>query len=60
MQRQLDMTSAAMLEDTLKPYSNSDYQADRDALLSFPDARVTDVRCEVAKQTGAARAAGCQ
>jgi spore coat protein CotH len=60
MQRQSDMISAAMLEDTLKPYSNSEFQADRDALLAFPDARITYVRCEVAKQTGAARPAGCQ
>lgn len=60
MQRQLDMIDAAMLEDTLKPYSNSEYQADRETLLGFPAARVTYVRCEVAKQTGAARPAGCQ
>jgi spore coat protein H len=60
MQRQFDMINAAMTEDTLKPYSNADYQADRETLLAFPDARVTYVRCEVAKQTGAARPAGCQ
>jgi spore coat protein H len=60
MQRQFEMINTAMLEDTLKPYSNGDYQADRESLLAFPDARVTYVRCEVAKQTGAARPAGCQ
>lgn len=60
MQRQLDMINDAMLADTLKPYSNSEYQADREALLVFPAARVTYVRCEVAKQTGATRPAGCQ
>ncbi len=60
MQRQLAMINDAMLADTLKPYSNSDYQSDRDALLAFPDARITYVRCEVAKQTGATRPAGCQ
>jgi hypothetical protein len=60
MQRQFDMIDAAMTEDTLKPYSNADYQAERETLLAFPDARVTYVRCEVAKQTGAARPAGCQ
>ncbi len=60
MQRQLDMTQEAMLADTLKPYSNSEYQAARDALLLFPDARITYVRCEVAKQTGATRPSGCQ
>ena len=60
MQRQLDMTHEAMLADTLKPYSNSEYQAARDALLLFPDARITYVRCEVAKQTGTTRPSGCQ
>ena len=60
MQRQLDMIDEAMLADTLKPYSNADYQAERETLLAFPEARVTYVRCEVAKQTGAARPAGCQ
>ena len=60
MQRQLDMINDAMLADTLKPYSNSEYQSDRDALLAFPEARVTFVRCEVAKQTGAPRPSGCQ
>ena len=37
-----------------------DLEAARDTLLAFPDARITYVRCEVAKQTGAARPAGCQ
>lgn len=60
MQRQLDMIDDAMLADTLKPYSNSDYQADRTTLLAFPDARITYVRCEVAKQTGGTCPAGCQ
>ncbi len=60
MQRQLEMINDAMLADTLKPYSNAEYQSDRDALLGFPDARVTYVQCEVAKQTGAVRPSGCQ
>lgn len=60
MQRQLEMINDAMLADTLKPFSNAEYQSDRDALLGFPEARVTYVRCEVAKQTGAARPSGCQ
>ena len=60
MQRQFDMINDAMLADTLKPYSNGDYQADRGVLLAFPEARVTYVRCEVAKQTGATRPPGCQ
>jgi spore coat protein H len=60
MQRQFDMIQDAILADTLKPYSNSEYQSARDALLQFPDARITYVRCEVAKQTGATRPSGCQ
>jgi len=60
MQRQLEMINDAMLADTLKPYSNADYAAARETLLAFPEARITFVRCEVAKQTGAARPSGCQ
>ena len=60
MQRQIAMTEEAMLVDTLKPYSNGEYQTAREALLSFPEARITYVRCEVAKQTGATRPSGCQ
>jgi spore coat protein CotH len=60
MQRQFDMIQDAILADTLKPYSNNEYQAARDALLQFPEARITYVRCEVAKQTGATRPSGCQ
>lgn len=60
MQRQFDMINDAMLEDTQKPYSNSEYQAEREFLLAFPTARISYVRCEVAKVTGATRPAGCQ
>ncbi len=60
MQRQFDMTSEAMLADTLKPYSNTEYTTARDTLLAFPAARVTFVRCEVARATDAPRPAGCQ
>ena len=60
MQRQFDLISQAMQEDTQKPYSNADFAAERDRLLTFPDARVTFVRCEVSKQTGSAPPAGCQ
>ena len=60
MQRQFDLIDQAMQEDTQKPYSNADYAAERARLLAFPDARITFVRCEVSKQTGAARPAGCQ
>ena len=60
MQRQFDMIHNAMIEDTLKPYTNLEYAADRETLLAFPEARITYVRCEVAKQTGAPRPSGCQ
>ena len=50
----------AMLEDTQKPYSNAEHNAERERLLAFPDARVSFVRCEVSKLTGAAPPAGCQ
>jgi len=60
MQRQFDLITQAMLEDTQKPYSNAEYAVERDRLLAFPDARITFVRCEVSKQTGAPPPAGCQ
>lgn len=60
MQRQFDMIQEAMQADTLKPYSNSEYQSARDTMLLFPESRITYVRCEVAKQTGATRPSGCQ
>lgn len=60
MQRQFDMIHDAMISDTKKPYSNGEYLAERTALLAFPDARITYVRCEVAKTVGSPRPAGCQ
>ncbi len=60
MQRQFAMIADAMQTDTKKPYSNADHGAARDAMLAFPGERVTYVRCEVAKQTGTTRPAGCQ
>ena len=60
MQRQLDMINQAMLADTLKPYSNSEHQAARESLLTFPEQRITYVRCEVAKATGAPPPSFCR
>ena len=60
MQRQLDMINEAMLADTLKPYSNSDHQAARENLLTFPEQRITYVRCEVAKASGAPPPSSCR
>jgi hypothetical protein len=59
MQRQFDLINAAMQEDTQKPYSNADYAAERDRLLAFPDARITFVRCDVARATGATLPSSC-
>ena len=46
------------------PTANSltvdEYQAEKSKLLAFPDARITYVRCEVAKSVGTPRPAGCQ
>jgi spore coat protein H len=60
MQRQLDMINEAMLTDPLKPYSNTEHQAGREALLTFPDARITYVRCEVARGTESPLPASCR
>jgi spore coat protein CotH len=60
MQRQLDMISEAMLADPVKPYSNAEHLAGREALLNFPDARITYVRCEVARGTGSPLPAACR
>jgi spore coat protein H len=60
MQRQFDMINDAMIADGNKPYSNDEYMADRASLLAYPDARITYVRCEVAKTVGSPRPAGCQ
>ena len=60
MQRQLDMISEAMLADTLKPYSNSEHQGARETLLTFPEQRITYVRCEVANATGAPPPSYCR
>lgn len=60
MQKQFDLLGGAMQEDTQKPYSNSEHAAERDRLLAFSDARISFVRCEVAKATSTPRPAGCQ
>ncbi len=59
MQRQFDMIHDAMVEDSRKPYSNAQYIAERERLLAFPDARITYVRCEVARGTETALPSGC-
>jgi len=59
MDRQFSMIAAAMQEDTVKPYTNAEHAAARDTLLAYGPARVTYVRCEVAKTLGTPRPAGC-
>ena len=59
MQRQFEMINEAMLSDRQKPYSNDQYAAERDRLLTFPDARITFVRCEVARENRATLPSGC-
>ena len=59
MQRQFDMIHEAMLADTQKPYTNAQYAAERDRLLAFPDARITYVRCEIARELRVALPSNC-
>lgn len=58
--RQLAMIADALQADPVKPYTNADHAAARDAMLAFTPARVTYVRCEVAKTVGTPRPDGCQ
>jgi len=60
MQRQFDMINDAMIADPVKLWTVDEYQAEKVKLLAFPDARITYVRCEVAKTAGSPRPAGCQ
>lgn len=60
IQRQFDMIEEAMLADPAKLFPVEQYQSEKAAMLSFSDARITYVRCEVAKVVGSARPAGCQ
>jgi spore coat protein CotH len=59
MQRQFDLINTAMLEDTLKPYSNDQHATARQQLLAFPDARIIYVQCEIARENRTALPAGC-
>lgn len=57
--RQLQMIAEAMREDTVKPYTDAEHDAAREAMLAFGPARVSYVRCEVAKAVAAPVPAGC-
>ena len=58
-QRQLLMIADAMQADTVKPYTNAEHATARDTMLAFGPARVTYVRCEVAKRLATTRPVGC-
>ncbi|MDP2389676.1 MAG: CotH kinase family protein, partial [Acidobacteriota bacterium] len=59
MQRQLTMIAAAMQEDTKKPYTNAEHAAEGETMRAFTPARVSYVRCEVARAVGTPLPAGC-
>ncbi len=59
IRRQLDLVTDAMRDDPLRPYTFEEHEAHRASMLAFPSARITYVRCEVAKQTGQPLPAGC-
>ncbi len=60
VERQLAMIAEAMQTDPVKPYTNAEHEAARGVMLAFTPARVTYVRCEVAKTVGTTRPEGCQ
>ncbi len=59
MDETLTMIAAAMQEDTKKPYTNAEHASDGETMLAFTPARVSYVRCEVAKAVGTPLPAGC-
>ncbi len=59
VRRQLDLIAAAMAEDPSKPYTHDEHVAAREALLGFPSARITYVRCEAARAVDAPPPDGC-
>jgi spore coat protein CotH len=60
MRRQLDLIQEAMLADPAELYSDSEHLAAREALLNFPEARITYVRCEVARGNESPLPASCR
>jgi len=53
IRRQIGLIDASMLEDPLKPWSQTDYITERDLMIRFAPQRVRYVGCEVARLTGA-------
>jgi hypothetical protein len=53
VRRELDLIDTAMLADTRRPFTDSEYLDARDAMKVFPLRRIRYVECEVARVTGA-------
>ncbi len=52
IRRALGLIEGAMIEDTLKPWTDTDYTTGRDLAIQFAPQRVRYVGCEVARLTG--------
>ena len=52
IRRQLDLIDAAMLADTRRPYSDTDYRDARTDMTQIASRRIRYVECEVARLTG--------
>jgi spore coat protein CotH len=52
IRRELDLIDSAIREDTLKPYSNDDFDREGNAMKQFSSARINYVKCEVLRLTG--------
>jgi spore coat protein H len=53
VRRQIALIDEAMLEDPMKPWTETDYVTGRDLMIRFAPQRVRYVGCEVARLTGA-------
>jgi hypothetical protein len=53
IRRQLELTDAAMREDTVRPFTETQFTTASDLMKQFAPARVRYVTCEVARLTGA-------
>jgi hypothetical protein len=54
IRRQLDLIDQAMLSDTFRPYTDTEYLDAREFMKQFAPRRARYVECEVARVTGAA------
>lgn len=53
IRRELDVIDSAMMADTLRPHTDSDYVAAREFMKQFAARRIRYVECELARLTGA-------